>query len=399
MQAKKGLILFFIMVLLLIGYLYLTNFIETKKIYPQENEWFSFGMWDYTDNSSCVEFGNASLSYYNDISESSYNFNQGQYNNLFYVYIPIRKICDFNELWIKFTVTNISFTPKIIDSKSKNISTIEFFDKNDSFRVFIKNKSWDFYELKILIPIKNKFYNYYRIFDGNKLGFETFSFTFKKNIFNGYLADESSFNVIDGKVISDRPIFSNSYKWFKLEGDYSLIRFNPKSKPWFLIQKILDTLILGLISVIIYELPWIKILIFYKKIYKSFKQQIHVNKISNTVTIKNFLSNYSLNLVALSVFLLVAITLSSHDGYLSRPLGVLSAGISYFLLLDLVKRDRGNDNFTLGVMKAFLVLFAIVFCIWVILNLIIPLQSIFDIIIFLIWLLFILGVPIKLYYS
>ena len=129
------------------------------------------------------------------------------------------------------------------------------------------------------------------------------------------------------------------------------------------------------------------------------KGVINFNEEKKFISIKDFLNENSLNLVALSVFLLVAITLSSHEGMLSHPLGVLSAGISYFLMIDLIKKDTGRDSINLGIMKSFITLFAILFCIWVILNLVIPFQNNFDIIMLILWLIFILGIPIKLYTS
>lgn len=116
----------------------------------------------------------------------------------------------------------------------------------------------------------------------------------------------------------------------------------------------------------------------------------------NHTTIKDFLKEHSLNLTALSVFLLVTITLSSHTGALSHPLGVLSAGVSYFLIIDLIRKDTGKESINLGIMKSFIILFAILFWVWVILNLVTPLKQLTDILMLILWLIFILGIPIKL---
>ncbi len=342
-EHKRAVILFLVMIFLLFGYLYLINIVETKKIYPQEKEWFTFSMLDYTDNSNCTEFYKARLTYCNDASQCEYRFTHGRYGNLMYAYIPIRKICDFNELSVTIIATNISFSPAVIDDENLNLTIVKYLG-NDSYKVIIKNGSWDLYELKILIPIKENFFNYYRIIDGNRLGFETVSFSYKNSIFNGYLADESSFNVIEGNVVEERPIFSNTYKWFKFDSESTLIRFNPKSKPWFLFQKILDTLLLGIIAVMIYEIDWLKLLQFLKKVYKSTLQELsmkHIVKIEKEIThitIKDFLKDNSPNLVALSVFLLVAITLSSHGGGV-KSLFRCSFCRSFLFLVDRPNKD------------------------------------------------------------
>jgi len=118
-------------------------------------------------------------------------------------------------------------------------------------------------------------------------------------------------------------------------------------------------------------------------------------KKGDQLTIKHFLKENNLNLVALSVFLLVTITLSSHTGTFSRQLGVLSAGISYFLMIDLIKKETSKEKLTLILMNFFILFFTFVFCIWVIFNLIIPFQGKYDWIILILWLIFAIGVPIK----
>jgi hypothetical protein len=48
---------------------------------------------------------------------------------------------------------------------------------------------------------------------------------------------------------------TDRYKWYRFNNEKSvLIGFSPKSKMWFVIQKMFDAIILGLIAVGIYEL-------------------------------------------------------------------------------------------------------------------------------------------------
>lgn len=44
-------------------------------------------------------------------------------------------------------------------------------------------------------------------------------------------------------------------KWYDFNNAQNVtLRFNPRSKSWFLLQKMLDAIILGLVAVMIYEL-------------------------------------------------------------------------------------------------------------------------------------------------
>ncbi|MEK6932166.1 MAG: hypothetical protein AABW56_00015 [Nanoarchaeota archaeon] len=114
-------------------------------------------------------------------------------------------------------------------------------------------------------------------------------------------------------------------------------------------------------------------------------------------TIKEFLEKHLLNLVALSVFLLVTFTLAFNQSILNKSLGVLSAGISYILVIDIISKNSNKENITLGIMNSFIILFATLFCVWVILNLVLPIKIWTDILMLILWLIFILGVPVKIY--
>lgn len=88
--------------------------------------------------------------------------------------------------------------------------------------------------------------------------------------------------------------------------------------------------------------------------------------------LKEYLKENQEILLALSIFLLLTFNLVITKGYLNNALGILSASISYILLLVLV--DPGNftrsSSFFLGLFLSIMIFFIITFCSWVMLNLI-----------------------------
>lgn len=111
--------------------------------------------------------------------------------------------------------------------------------------------------------------------------------------------------------------------------------------------------------------------------------------------INDFLSGYKENFLALSIFLLITFTLAFNKGEFNRPLGVLAAGISYFLMLEVIFKDKGDENPLISLFNMFLIFFTILFCFWVIINLIFPPTNIGDYLIALLWMGFIYIVPFK----
>ena len=112
--------------------------------------------------------------------------------------------------------------------------------------------------------------------------------------------------------------------------------------------------------------------------------------------INDFLVGYKEDFLALSIFLLITFTLAFNQGSLNKGLGVLSAGISYFLMLEIIFREKGDENLSLILFNTFMIFFTLTFCIWVILNLILPLKQSWDYIIFILWAGFIFVVPFKI---
>ncbi|MDO8564193.1 MAG: hypothetical protein Q7R87_04240 [Nanoarchaeota archaeon] len=116
-------------------------------------------------------------------------------------------------------------------------------------------------------------------------------------------------------------------------------------------------------------------------------------------TLQNYLEKHSYNLVALSVFLLIATTIPFFDkGILNKPFAMLAAGASYCILLDLFYSSGWPESLTLGLFKGFILLFTLFLPVWVILNLIIPLDNAYGAWVMVIWILFIIIPPIKMFF-
>ena len=92
-------------------------------------------------------------------------------------------------------------------------------------------------------------------------------------------------------------------------------------------------------------------------------------------TLEEFFKNHSNTLLVLSIFLLVTISLVGKDGYLNNLLALLSALITYSILIGIDVNDKNKDNFPLIFFKIVFPIFITTFCAWVILNVIITLTG------------------------
>lgn len=236
---------------LIIIYSVLTNWVETKMIYPEEKEWFELNIWAHAKNESCIDLGESNIYYLNDPTKNQYLGNWNT-NNLVHLDLNLRKICDFGQLRVYISATNLTYLFIAENSTTLNIS-----QSNDSR--FDISMNYDvnipFYRIELILPIKNDFFNYYR-FSSPKIPINVLTFYYKNGVFNeGYSADENSFTIFDQAKYTERPIEKNRYKWYNFNREESvLLTFNPKSKIWSLIQKMIDAIVLGLITVMVYEL-------------------------------------------------------------------------------------------------------------------------------------------------
>jgi len=241
------------LLILLLTYILLVNHIETKKIYPEEKEWFDLNIWTHSTNNSCIDLGESNIYYFNDPNRIHYT---GAWNtdNLVLLDLNLRKKCDFGKLKISISAKDLVFPIYPVENNNTfqlNITNVNKFDllleDNESDR-------W-FYRIELILPIDNNFFNYHR-FSSSKIPLNVITFHYRNGLLNkGYYANENSFTVFDQAVYSERPVKNDKYKRYDFDNESSvLISFNPKSKRWFLFQKMLDAIILGLIVIGIYEL-------------------------------------------------------------------------------------------------------------------------------------------------
>lgn len=92
-------------------------------------------------------------------------------------------------------------------------------------------------------------------------------------------------------------------------------------------------------------------------------------------TLEIFFKNHQNILLVLSIFLLVTLDLVGKTEYLSNILALLSALITYSLLLGIDAQDMNKDTLHLSLFKIVFPLFIITFCAWVILNVVVTLSG------------------------
>jgi len=250
-KVNRSIVSFTSIIFLLLIYLYFTNLVETKALYPHSTEWFSFNLWGYSDNQSCIRIHPIYIGYYNDVSQIKGISTE----NMIELEIYLDRRCEFSEARIMVSATNLIFPITIKDNL--NLSNVNRTDNNSFDINLIYNKTFErsFEEFTLYIPVDNNFFNYYRFVGGDGINFNLIDFEFETNIFSGYYAEEASFSLIDSVASKESPIYRGKVKRYEFNNTSNiLLRFSPKSKPAFLFQKILDSLILGLIVVILYDL-------------------------------------------------------------------------------------------------------------------------------------------------
>lgn len=249
-KTTKRIIIFLVLIVGILGiYLYITNEIEDRFLYPTEKEWFSLFVDAYVSNESCIKITPIYINYYNDVSD----LKGIQSQNLLKIDLNILRYCHtFGEGRIMISATDL-IKPTIIDySNLSNLTKIN--ETRGSFNVELTNSSDIFQqEITLLIPINNNFFNYY-LFSSSATNISMIDFTFKKDVINGYLLNENYFSLVNGNMDRPEPILRGKYKRYILNDTPSaLIRFVPEKKIWFLTQKILDAILLGILSILIYE--------------------------------------------------------------------------------------------------------------------------------------------------
>jgi len=113
-------------------------------------------------------------------------------------------------------------------------------------------------------------------------------------------------------------------------------------------------------------------------------------------SVKEFLKNNNTNLIALGVFLIATLQLSYNSDLMSLSLAMLSAGISFFILIDVIELEKlekkvGAER---AALEAFFLVFCLAFPVWVVREIVSKFQYPFVPLIF--WLALILVGPVKI---
>jgi len=110
-------------------------------------------------------------------------------------------------------------------------------------------------------------------------------------------------------------------------------------------------------------------------------------KIQKKTSLEDFFSYHPNTLLVLSIFLLVTISLVGSELYLSNILALLSALLTYSILIGMNMKDKDKDTFSLRLFKIIFPIFTSTFCAWTILNIITTLTGELEMVIWIIvWL-------------
>lgn len=243
--------------ILLMLYLCATDYIETKKLYPEGNN-FYFVTWYYSNNNSCIVTYPSSVFYSNAPAFFKYSNDSFNSKNYMEYDLFLREQCDFKNVTIVVSGKDISHPIYYEVYKDNNYSSANFSNKDEYnlYKISLKYEPYKNIKLRIVIPVNNSFYNYYSFGQGvsGDIKFNRLTFLFKNDWRSGYYADENAFSITDGEVKKEMPVSVGSYKEYTFNDVNSItMRFSPKSKFWSLIQKAADAIILGLIAVLIYD--------------------------------------------------------------------------------------------------------------------------------------------------
>src|SRR3989344_8131417 len=112
----------------------------------------------------------------------------------------------------------------------------------------------------------------------------------------------------------------------------------------------------------------------------------------------SFLKDKVYHLTALGVFMLISVSLSVEVSTMNKAFVILTSGISFFILLDLVINLEQPRGMIANLFGTFLDILVIFFPVWVILSVIVKNFTNLDIIPLILFLIFMISVPIfKIY--
>ena len=248
------------------------NYIQINKLYPWNPTWLNYQIFQKYAPSNCFS-----------IDDNYISINR--FNNYLYVNTAFTKYCNFTQAYLWFTVSDAN-SVYIENPNNLTLNRTGNLSEQSRFGYVINSKDMELYRhypFEFYFKLNHDFYNFYGFYaEGAKISQVEFVFD---NSLRGYKCDDQTcFTVIEGKIKKEEPIWRGIGKTYRFEdsGNF-LIRFGPKSSKWDFIIKLFDTLILGLIVIIIYEIIDLTIL---KNIHFKKNQPENTKKFIN---LKNFL--------------------------------------------------------------------------------------------------------------
>lgn len=227
---------------LFISYLLLTNYIQDKTLYPWNEKWFDYSVYQSYASPECFHI---------DPNYVKFDNNYGTLR----VQTSFEKRCNFTYSIIFFHVTDLRYY-QIVNENNLTINRFRNMSEPETLRIIINSTDmipYNRYTMVFHFKLNNDFYNFFRLGAGGS-SIDEFKLIYKGGL-NGYILDQDSFYMLDGQVNGTGTVWRGRTKEFKFNKENNiLIQSSPISKFWFLIQKIADALILGILSVIIYEL-------------------------------------------------------------------------------------------------------------------------------------------------
>lgn len=116
-------------------------------------------------------------------------------------------------------------------------------------------------------------------------------------------------------------------------------------------------------------------IIFGKSKIKKFWNLNKIMKKEEKKNLEKYLGEHPHTLVGLSIFVLITLEVVSNKLYLWQVFGILSAFISYILMMSLLSGLKDDESSGVHWLKIFISLFTTGFCGWVLVNIIPALQG------------------------
>lgn len=258
-NKKRIVLLFLTGVLLILGYLVLTDFIQSERLYPINEKTFHYSIKQTYEDPSCFLIGDNYLVF-------------DSLHKTFSIDTFFSKQCNFTQAIILLSVTNNGdYLIYNNDNLSMNVSQ----DEKNNLKIIVNSKDMGEdipYKIRLEFKTKKDFYNFFRLTtSGTKI--ENLDIILNRKLF-GQICDQDCFSILRGDV-EELPLWRGNLKSFHFNDGDVLIRTSPKSRWWLLCQKFIDAIILGLISVIIFE-------IFNLSFFKNDKKKILRKNRKNT---------------------------------------------------------------------------------------------------------------------